>query len=95
MIPSFLSFLGLIHIDRQIKLLQYKSHVLYAGNNFDLEGFFRRFSFISSSVEGSYLFSLVSEYFATYLQTIIIGLLLYFPLTISSYLYFFIYKKSK
>lgn len=94
MISFFLNFLGLIHIDRQIRLLQYKSHSSYAGRLFDVEAFFQRFQLTSSFYESNF-FAIMTEYIATWLQTTIFGLLLYFSLTIPSYLFFFKFKKSK
>jgi len=94
MISAFLSLLGLIHIDRQIKLLQYKSHSSYAGKIFDVETFFKNLPLISSVNETNF-YSLITEYIATWLQTTVFGLLLYFSLTIPSYLFFFKFKKTR
>lgn len=94
MIASFLSFLGWVHIDRQIRILQYKSHSSYAGNIFNMENFFKQFPFLQAIIESNF-FSLLSEYVATCLQTTIFGLLLYFSLTVSSYLFFFKFKKTR
>lgn len=94
MIPSFLSFFGLIHIDRHSRVLQYKSHSSYAGNVFNIERLLQNFPLFSSVYESN-LFKLIAEYIATCLQTTIFGILLYFSLTIPSYLFFFKYKKTR
>ena len=81
---------GLTNRNSELVLQQYRLHSSYAGNLFDFTKYISKFF----SKDSIYL-SLLNEYLSTIMQTTVFGLLLYFTLSISSYLYVYKWKKEK
>lgn len=86
-----LTKLGMLSLNIDERMNQYKSHGSYAGKIFNFENLVHK---IVPTVFSGHI-SLISEYLSNLVQIIIFGCLLYLSLSTLSYIYFFKLKKER